>query len=763
MRKHASILALFFLFALPVSAQKVGLVLSGGGAKGLYHIGVIKALEENNIPIDYISGTSMGAIVGAMYASGLTPDEMIAQATSPQIGYWMTGKVEDRYLYYFKQMYPSSSLLSFRLNTGPKKRSDLVPGNLVPSEQIDMAFVDYFTPASVVAQGDFDSLYIPFRCVGTDAVNRREVIFSKGDLGKAVRISMSIPLVFSPIRADSTVYYDGGIYNNFPWQILQEDFHPGVLIGSKCVEGNRDPEKNSMIDQAFALTMFHTDYNLPEGSGVMIDRVFSDVSMLDFNKSQYLIECGYKDAMERMDSIKHYVTSRIDPEQRAARRAQFRQKLPELMIEKYTISGLSDKQAQYVSKLLSLNRSDKPFSFDLFRTRYFKLLSEGEISGSYPELVYNPQSGMFTLNMKMQTKPNLKLNIGGNISSTALTQIFLGIDYRTISRSANSYALEGCFSPFYSSTLVRGRNDFFIRAPFYVEYGITYNYYNYFRSNYGMVSRQSDLSFAKYSDGYAHAAFGLPLNRHSVFHVTSHAGIDSYRYYQQPGFGDGDTLDRTRFEFYGARAEMRSHTANYQLYPTRGVSQSLSGILVEGRETFLPGTTGKLLGQPRQGAERFWVGAKYFRRQFFDLPDVKWLSLGYLIDAVWTNHPDFLTEYATNISSPAFTPTPHSKSVYLKEFRSKTYLAGGLLVNFEFNPKFYLQLSSYSFLPDNYDQVQEDIRQRVRFIYDASLVYQTVLGPASVSLSKYDRTRHSNWFITLNFGIPIFNGKGLFY
>ena len=103
--KLRTIFTLILLFACvtlaPARAQRVGLVLSGGGAKGLYHVGVIRALEENAIPIDYVAGTSMGSIVAGMYAAGYTPEEMTELCTSGQIEQWMTGRIDDRYRLYY--------------------------------------------------------------------------------------------------------------------------------------------------------------------------------------------------------------------------------------------------------------------------------------------------------------------------------------------------------------------------------------------------------------------------------------------------------------------------------------------------------------------------------------------------------------------------------------------------------------------------------------------------------------------------------------
>ena len=110
--KFISLALVFACLSLFASAQKVGVVLSGGGAKGLYHIGILKALEENDIPVDYVAGTSMGSIVAGLYAAGYSPAEMEAIFKSDDVSYWLSGKIEDRYLYYFKKLPPNASILN---------------------------------------------------------------------------------------------------------------------------------------------------------------------------------------------------------------------------------------------------------------------------------------------------------------------------------------------------------------------------------------------------------------------------------------------------------------------------------------------------------------------------------------------------------------------------------------------------------------------------------------------------------------------------
>lgn len=236
MEKKASIiivlLSLFIL--LPTRAQKVGLVLSGGGAKGMTHIGVIRALEENGIPIDYVAGTSMGAIIGALYAMGYSPDDMEALLRSPDFKHWYTGTVETEYNYYFKENRPTPEFFTvhFGIKDSTRTKPQILPTSMVNPIQMNLAFVELFARATASCGGNFDRLFIPFRCVASDVYNKRPLIMKNGDLGDAVRASMSFPFVFKPIEIDSVLAYDGGIYNNFPTDVMREDFHPDIIIGS---------------------------------------------------------------------------------------------------------------------------------------------------------------------------------------------------------------------------------------------------------------------------------------------------------------------------------------------------------------------------------------------------------------------------------------------------------------------------------------------------------------------------------------------------
>lgn len=750
---------LFSFTTIAANGRSVGLVLSGGGAKGLYHVGVMKALEEHGVPVDYVSGTSMGAIVGALYATGHTPDEIAAVLKSPDVNNWITGRIDRKYTYYFKQMRPSAAMLTLDMGRveGRRRLAPRLPDNLVSSDQLDLAFIDFFGAADVVTGGDFDKLMVPFRCVATDSENRCTTVFRDGQLGLAVRSSMSIPLLFPPIRTDSGLYYDGGLMDNFPWRALMDDFAPDVLIGSACT--GEHIEASSLVEQALTLAMIHTDYSLPRKSDVMIMQSFPEISMLDFSKADYLIEQGYKDAMAEMERILTTVERRTDSTTLSTRRASMQKRIPQLVLDTITISGLAERQEGYVRSQLGIEQDEMPVAFNNFRSEYMKILAAGELTGSRPQLSYHPETKQFGLGMDMKARPRLEIMFGGNLSSTALNQIYIGFEYKRLGHTAHTHTLDGHFSAFHTAANFDNRFDFYSGMPLFVEVGGQVNYYNYFRSNYGFLQKGTDVTYSKYRDHYGSLVIGTPTGRYSAVTLRMNAGRDDYLYYISPTHLDHEPMDRTRLGFLGVMLEVDRQNLNQRLYPTSGVSQQASLIFVTARERFRPGAS--RTWRSTTAASRHWFGAKFSREQYFH-KITPWFTLGYLVEGVMSSRPEFDNDYATNISAPAFMPTQHSHIVYMKEFRSDVYAAAGLIPVFHLGDNFYLKTRGYLFAPSHWRKVEDNVRQRLRYVFDASLVYQTFLGPASLSLSQYD-TASNNWFITFNFGRTLFNRKGLFY
>ena len=172
MRKILFVLITLWLTIPAIHAQKVGLVLSGGGAKGLTHIGIIRALEENNIPIDYIAGTSMGAIIGSLYAMGYSPDDMVELLKSEDFKRWYSGEVEEKYVYHFKKNLPTPEFFNIRFSFKDLLKNlkpQFLPTSVVNPIQMNLVFVDLYARATAACKGAFDKLFVPplycVRCI----------------------------------------------------------------------------------------------------------------------------------------------------------------------------------------------------------------------------------------------------------------------------------------------------------------------------------------------------------------------------------------------------------------------------------------------------------------------------------------------------------------------------------------------------------------------------------------------------------------------
>ncbi len=760
-------LILVWAAAANAGQRRVGVVMSGGGAKGLYHIGVLQALEENDVAIDCVAGTSMGSIIAGLYAAGYSPAEMRAIVASGAVKEWVSGRIDPKYNAYYRQVGQMPAFFSLRLGRARTERGKRmrIPSSLLSSTPVDMALTELFAPATAASERDFDRLMVPFLCVAADINHRGPVVLRRGDLGESIRSSMSIPLVFKPIKKDSMLLYDGGIYDNFPWRPLDEAFAPDLIIGSKCTAGNALPTENSsLMDQAFSLAMQQTDYTLLEGRSVLIDRAV-DAGMLDFDNAEAIIEAGYADAMEKMPEILAAAGDARRPAgEIAARRRAFRRRCPPLVFDDYGIEGLTVAQMAYMRDFVNVDRRyngrQRVMDFATLRDNLYSVLSNGDFTMEYPEVVYNPATERYSFDVKMSTKPNFKLLIGGNISSTAFNQAYVGINYQVIGRVAQSASADLYVGPIYSSGRFGGRTDFYVWNPWFIDYSYNFAVRSFTHGNFGTLTKIDNTLQCKTNENFFSLGIGMPMTRRSVFSLRFNGGLANYHY--DPALREPDRMDHSRFSFFAAKLEMQRNTLDKPLFPRKGSQITLSGIYVAGRDKYEP------CGAPHFLSRRTkqWVGGRFTWEKYFDLPSCSWFSFGFNIDAVLTAHPRFTTDAATLLSLPAYQPLPHTKMVCMPDFSAKRFVAGGLMPTFDLLPNFFLRTGFYALCRDRRDYSPFDYGmkdQRMHYIVAGALIYHTPIGPVSLSYTKYDLRNWKNMYLTFNFGYTIFAPKGIFY
>ncbi len=746
--------------------RTVGVVMSGGGAKGLYHIGVLEALEENGIPIDYIAGTSMGSITAAMYAAGYSPAEMRMIAASGAVKEWLAGRIDPRYTPYYRQVGRVPGFVNLRLDmNSPAGKTLHMPTSLVSSIQVDMALTEMFAPATAAAEGNFDDLMVPFLCVSSDIKAREPVIMRNGDLGEAVRSSMSIPLVFKPVKKDAMLLYDGGIYDNFPWRPLDTGFRPDLIVGSICTAGNTLPdETNSIFDQAFVLAMHETDYNLPKGRSVTIRRAV-DVSMLDFDNAVAIMDAGYADAMAAMPQLLERVSEQWTPERYSERRAAFRAKCPPLIFNNYKIDGLDEAPEMYIREFLHVDRRtpgvQRRMGFDELRDNLYAVLADGDFEMDFPHVAYDSVKKRYSFEAAFRTKPNFRITVGGNISSTAFNQAYLGVNYQKIGRARQEASAEIYLGPIYMWGSVGGRTDFYFGKPIFLDYSANFSISNFRHGNFGNLTEIDDTQDVRFGEGFFTFAAGIPLTHRSVLQMRLNGGAVNYRYDTEEAGMTG--TDLTRFAYFGAKAVMERNTFDKVLWPRRGSNLRLSAIYIAGRDKYEPDGTEQFVSR----TTRQWFGGRFTWDKYFDSSSGGRLSLGLNIDAVVTNIPDFTTGSATLMAMPSYAPTPHAHMVYIPDFRGRRFVAGGVKPTVDLLPNFFLRAGFYAMYREKHDYTPADlgnrIDERLHYITELSLVYHTPIGPLSLAVTKYDLNSWRNMYLSFNFGYAIFAPKGTFY
>ncbi|MBZ0114949.1 MAG: patatin-like phospholipase family protein, partial [Thermoanaerobaculia bacterium] len=203
----------------PVGADRprIGLALSGGGARGLAHVGVLQALESLNIPIDYIAGTSMGAVVGGMYALGMSPDEIEAELTAVNWTDMFRGSAARKDLSFRRKEDERKFLYGAEI--GFTADGIRTPSGTIPSVSLDF-FLDSLS-LRYGPTGSFDDLSVPFRAVATDIRSGTVVILDHGELSTAIRASMAVPGVLAPVQIGPYSLVDGGVLDNLPVEVVK--------------------------------------------------------------------------------------------------------------------------------------------------------------------------------------------------------------------------------------------------------------------------------------------------------------------------------------------------------------------------------------------------------------------------------------------------------------------------------------------------------------------------------------------------------------
>jgi NTE family protein len=419
-------------------AQRVALVLSGGGAKGVAHIGLLQALEENDIPIDCIAGTSIGAVVGAWYAVGMTPREMMALVGSRDFRMWQTGVIPAEQNDAYRRVAGVYKCLRYKWHLdGPRLLSPLLSrATLIDPSAMTWGVFELYGAAEMACGGDFDRLFVPFRAVASDVCAKRAHTFGRGALGEAVRASMAFPFVFQAPEVEGVRYYDGGIYNNFPTDVARDELGATFVVGSVVADNPECPEAGDLVGQLESMVMQRTNYDVPADEGVCLRmHLPDDVGLLDFHRAEALYAVGYATGLAFADSIRSRL-KRLRPTTVVAERRQaYRATLPSAVVDEVAVEGVTPAQRRYVMRHFA--RRDWPH----LRRGYYRLASDDRTSDFSLRRTVDT-TGRQTLHVGLRVRRHLDLRLGGLLTTLRHSRLYVGAGYRALGRLASQYDVD---------------------------------------------------------------------------------------------------------------------------------------------------------------------------------------------------------------------------------------------------------------------------------------------------------------------------------
>lgn len=756
MRRYMILAVYAVLLCCAVCAQErqsVGLVLSGGGAKGIAHIGVIKAFEDNDIPIDYITGTSMGAIVGGLYASGYTPEEMMELIESKGFAYWSSGRVDPSYTYFFLNDNQTPSFVNLNLGKDSTQITSVLPMSLINPIPMNYAFFELFSPYGAQCGENFDNLFVPFRCVTSDVYAKHKVVLKSGPLGDAIRMSMSFPMIFEPINLDGVPMYDGGIYDNYPVDVMMEEFDPDAVIGINVGSKDAPPGSRNMLAQLEEMIMQPNDYPFPYDKGVNIRIDLDEFSLLDWGKCREIYQIGYESAMAKIDSIRMKVGARVPAEMVAERRAQFKRATPEVKVASVNVTGGEPDENSYLASFFH-RKKRRYLTLGETRDAYYRAVASRQIQNFVPTPVFNPADTSYTLDFKAVVKDNFNVGIGGYISSSTNSMLFFNGGYNTL----NFRSIKASVNAWLGQSYLAAEGDFKLLLNTYRPSELMVRLVasrQKFHETEKLFYQINSPDFIKRSEAFVQACYSSALSLRSVLNVGVGYGHLTDRYYADiREHSDEKDRDTGIFDLGKAIVQWECNTYDNQFAPTEGSEYYIRALGAYGRYHYRPGESA---GGERYSKPVSWVQGDLSATNYWNCG--KYFSVGAMARALLSTRKLLPGYDASVVAATAFHPTPASYNHFNSAFRANSFLAVGVMPVWKLSGKFqirgtfdgFLPMRKIEYNPSTHGAYYGKWLSNPEFFGEVSALFSLPFGTVSAYANYTTESPSGNW----NFGISI--------
>ena len=385
----------------PPRRPKIGLVLEGGAALGLAHIGVLEWLEEHRIPVSYVAGTSMGGLVGGFYATGNSPARIREIVNTIPWDEVLRDEIPYRDLAYRRKEdatdYPNE--LEFGIKHGVK-----LPEGFNSGHKVGLILDEMALPYSETKS--FNDLPIPFACVGTDLVSNKEQVFRDGSLAVALRATMSLPGVFTPVRTSDSVLVDGGLLDNLPVDVAKEmgaDLILAVHLQTKALDPDEPLSSFAVLGRSISVVIAANELRSMESADILISVPLAHYSSTDYKKSEAIMRLGYEAAASKATLLSGYSLDEASWEDYLTERDARRKSVPTPAFVE--VRGTKPKLAKEIEFLLSADLG-KPVDPDKLDRQLTYLAGVGRYSRlGYRIIAKDNQQGLLIMADEKQYGP----------------------------------------------------------------------------------------------------------------------------------------------------------------------------------------------------------------------------------------------------------------------------------------------------------------------------------------------------------------------
>jgi len=730
---HRIILSLLILlFSFNLSAQntkdsltqssrpKIGLVLSGGGAKGFAHIGVLKVLEKMNMPIDYISGTSMGSIIGAFYAMGYSANEIEKLVLSQDWRSLLKDEISRKFIHVKDKAKLDRYVISFPI----KPKGIQLPAGIVKGQNIINLFERY--TIEYHDKTDFRKFPIPFVCIATDLETGEAVVLDKGNIAEALRASMAIPTVFTPIEIDGRLLADGGMINNFP---VEEVIKMGadIVIGVDVQTGPKSKDElnsiEDIINQTVSLMAKKEFIKNRKLCDIYIKPDINGYTVADFEKADSLIHRGEQIRPKQISELNKIITKH-----KLIKRQK--QNYPIVTDStQYFINNIIINGLKHVRKATILGKLDIETRTWTSIKKIQKGINRAYGSKYFDKVVFQLKGDIGkTLVINVTERRSNRFNVGMHYDDDNKASVLLNTTFQNKIQDGSSLSLD----------LKLSENPRFTA---------TYNLDNGLKPGYQFKLDINDSEVFAFEDGEKVGSFDLKYlkldaNLHSTFRESYSIGIggkmELYRASSNIKTPELDATDEDYFFTYYAFINMDSHEKGY--YPKKGFSLYGEYKLITNDGVALDGN-----GRPASVAfmkaqkaisinNRLTLYPKFFGRVIWGkaIPNVFNTYTGGLDQ---TNYFDIQIPF-----------------VGLRRME----LASSNSFIFRTDIQFELFKNNYLILKPNIGKVVEDVNSALtegQWIKGVGLTYSynSIVGPMEVTLSLSDIENRLRGFINLGY------------